>query len=120
MVGPIKKDKDLKKKISVGEALVESVRMRWLVGKERELIESGNVYNEKIAKDELEDLIWKNIVAEYDKHRIFSSIGKQPQTVSSIAKELNMTKVKVFRYMASMESQGLITLDRKSVCRERV
>ena len=86
-VGPIKKDKDLKKKISVGEALVESVRMRWLVGKERELIESGNVYNEKIAKDELEDLIWKNIVAEYDKHRIFSSIGKQPQTVSSISKE---------------------------------
>lgn len=109
-IGPINQDKNLMKKISVGEAIVESVRMRWVVGKERELTESGNVYNEKINKDELEDLIWKNIVAEYDKHRICSSIGKQPQTVSKIAKELNMSKAEVFKYIAAMESQGLITL----------
>jgi len=108
--GPIKKDKSLNRKVSVGEALVKSVRMRWLVGKERELIESGNVYNEKLDKKELEDLIGRNIVSEYDKHRIFLSIEKKAKTVSSVAKELDMTKEDVFRYVASMESQGLLTL----------
>jgi DNA-binding transcriptional regulator LsrR (DeoR family) len=84
--------------------------MRWLVGKERELVESGNVYHETVSKDELEDLIWKNIVTEYDKYRICSLIEKQPQTVSTIAKKLHMPTDEVFRYLALLEAQGLITL----------
>ncbi|MCK4348389.1 MAG: hydrogenase iron-sulfur subunit [Thermoplasmatales archaeon] len=109
-IGPIKQNKDYKQKISFGESIVESVRIRWLVGKERKLLEFGNVYNEKIDEDEFKDLILKNIAAEYDKHRIFSLIKEEPQTVSKIADELSIPKSDVSRYLTNMENTGLVAL----------
>jgi len=109
-IGPIKQNKDYEQKISFGESIVESVRIRWLVGKERKLLEFGNVYNEKIEEDELKDLILRNIATEYDKHRIFSLIKEEPQTVSKIADELSIPKSDVSRYLTNMENTGLVAL----------
>jgi len=109
-VGPINQNKDFKNKLSIGERIVESVRIRWLVGKERELLEQGNVYNEKIDEDEFKDLIWKNIHREYDRQRIYSLITEKPQTISKIAKELSMPKADVSRYLTSMENAGQVSL----------
>lgn len=109
-IGPIKQNKDYEQKISFGESIVESVRIRWLVGKERKLLEFGNVYNEKIDEDEFKDLILRNIATEYDKHRIFSLIKEEPQTVSKIADELSIPKSDVSRYLTNMENTGLVAL----------
>ena len=109
-IGPIKQNKDYEQKISVGENIVKSVRIRWLVGKERKLLEFGNVYNEKIDEDEFKDLILRNIAAEYDRHRIFSLIKEEPQTVSKIADELSIPKSDVSRYLINMENTGLVAL----------
>lgn len=109
-IGPIKKDKDYEQKIAVGQAIIESVRIRWLVGKQRELLEQGNVYNEKIDEDEFKDLILRNIAIEYDKHRICSLIIETPQTVGKIAKELGMSKSDVSRYLTGLENLGQVSL----------
>lgn len=109
-IGPIKEIKDFRQRISIGEGIVESVRIRWLVGKERELLEFGNVFNEKIEEDGFKDLIWRNIVIEYNKGRIFSLIKETPQTVKNIAEELNMPKADVARYLTNMENNGEVSL----------
>ena len=109
-IGPIKQNKDYEQKISFGKSIVESVRIRWLVGKKRKLLEFGNVYNEKIDEDEFKDLILRNIATEYDKHRIFSLIKEEPQTVSKIADELSIPKSDVSRYLTNMENTGLVAL----------
>ena len=109
-LGPIARHKDFKDRIEIGEGIVESVRIRWLVGKQRELLEQGNVYNEKLDEDEFKDIIWRNIAAEYDKQRIFSVIKKEPQTVSKISKELNIPKYDVSKYLTNMENTVLVTL----------
>ena len=109
-IGSIKEIKDFRQKISIGESIAESVRIRWLVGMERELLEYGNVYNEKIEEAEFRDLVWKNIVTEYNKERICSMIKETPQTVRDITKELNMSKSEVFRYLTDMENQGHVSL----------
>jgi len=109
-VGPIQKDKDYEKKVTAGQAIIESVRIRWLVGKQRELLEQGNVYNEKIDEDEFKDLILRNIAIEYDKHRICSLIIETPQTVSKIAKKLDMLQSDVSRYLTGLENIGQVSL----------
>jgi len=109
-IGPIGQQKDFRDRIEIGESIVESVRIRWLVGKQRELLEQGNVYNEKLDEDEFKDIIWRNIIIEYDKQRIFSLIKEEPQTVSKISKELSMLKSDVSRYLTGMENTGLVAL----------
>ena len=109
-MGSIKEIKDFKQKISIGESIVESERMRWLVGKEWELLENGNVYNEKINEAEFKDLVKRNIITEYNKERICSLITEKPQTVREISKELNFSKPEVFRYLTDMENQGRVSL----------
>jgi len=109
-IGPIKEIKDFRQRISIGEGIVESVRIRWLVGKERELLEFGNVFNEKIEEDGFKDLIWRNIVIEYNKGRICSLVKETPQTVKNIAEELNMPKADVARYLTNMENNGEVSL----------
>jgi len=109
-LGPIKKDKDYENKLILGEKIVASVRLRWLVGKQRELIEKGNVYNEKIQPEKIEEIIIKNIYKEYDRQRMLSLIADKPSTVVSLAKDLKISSSDVAKYITSLENSGVISI----------
>jgi coenzyme F420-reducing hydrogenase delta subunit len=108
-LGPLKNIKEYKDKLSLGESIVKSERLRWLVGKERELIELGNVYQEKIDENRFDNIILQNIATEYNKERIQLLIKKSPQSVNDIASKLNISKSTAFKYLVDMENQGLIS-----------
>jgi len=107
-LGPLSSMKDYKEKIMVGEQIVSSERIRWLVGKERELIDQGNVYAEKVDEKEFEQLLIDNISLEYDKQRISSLIKDKPQSVPRIAEKLKMPTSNVLKKIISMENNGLV------------
>jgi len=109
-IGPIKEDKNFQNKLILGKRIVESVRLRWLVGKQRELIEIGNVYNEKISSEKIEEILNLNIIKEYDRQRILSLLSEKPQTVISIAKNLKMPTSDVSKYVTGMENSRLISI----------
>jgi F420-non-reducing hydrogenase iron-sulfur subunit len=109
-IGPIKKDNNFQNKLILGQKIVESVRLRWLVGKQRELIEKGNVYNEKIPAEKIEDILIKNIYKEFDKQRILSKLNNKPSTVISLAKDLKISKKDIAKYVTSMENSGLVDI----------
>jgi F420-non-reducing hydrogenase iron-sulfur subunit len=109
-IGPIIKDKDFQNKLIIGEKIVESVRLRWLVGKQRELIEKGNVYNEKIEAEKIKDIIDKNIKKEYNKQRIISLLSKKPYDVISLANDLSLSSSAVAKYITSMENSGIVSV----------
>ena len=109
-IGPIIKDKDFQNKLIIGEKIVESVRLRWLVGKQRELIEKGNVYNEKIEAEKIKDIIDKNIKKEYDKQRIIFLLSKKPYDAISLAETLNLSSSDVAKYLTGIENTGLISI----------
>jgi coenzyme F420-reducing hydrogenase delta subunit len=108
-LGPIIKQQNFQKKLQLGEQIVESVRLRWLVGKERELIEVGNVYNEKVNHQHFHEILEQNINKEYDRLRIMDLL-KQPNSVTSIAQQLKLSSAKVNRYITGMENLGLVKL----------
>jgi len=109
-LGPIRKDKDFQNSLFIGEKIVESVRLRWLIGKQRELIEDGNVYNEKIPAKKLDEIILKNINKEYDLQRIKFLLSEKPNSVISIAKELKIASSDVAKYITGMENIGFVSL----------
>jgi coenzyme F420-reducing hydrogenase delta subunit len=109
-IGPISKQKNYKERISFGEQIISSERIRWLVGKERELTAIGNVYNEKIDENEFKALLIKNVSLEYDIQRISKIITDTPHTVNSIAKKLKISNNEVLKNIIAMENKGIINL----------
>lgn len=109
-LGPLSKIKDYKEKINLGEHIVSSERIRWLVGKERELTEQGNVYAEKVDEEQFEQILLDNISLEYDKQRISACIKDKPQTIKTIANKLKMHTDEILKFIISMENSGLINL----------
>ena len=109
-IGPIKQDKDFESKLILGEKIVESVRLRWLVGKQRELIEKGNVYKEKIPAEKIQEILIKNIYKEFDRQRIISLLNEKPSTVVSLSKDLKISTSNVAKYITAMENSGLVSI----------
>ena len=110
-LGPIKKDKDLIRKITLGKKIVDNERLRWLIGKEYEITEKGNVYDEKVDSIEFKDMLSKNILDEFKKEQICSMIEKKAYSVKEISKNLELCPSEVFRYLTYMENSGLVVLD---------
>ena len=109
-LGPISIQNDFRERLEIGERIVSSERIRWLIGKERELIEKGNVYDEKVDEHDFHQLLQVNIGLEYDRQCISSVINEKPQTIHTIAKKLNMPTSSVLKNIISMENIGLVHL----------
>ncbi|MBA3044622.1 MAG: hydrogenase iron-sulfur subunit [Candidatus Thermoplasmatota archaeon] len=109
-LGPIANIDDYQKKAKLGGSIVDVSRLRWLVGKEHEIFEKGNVYKEQIDQDEYKDIIWQNVGAEYTKELICSAMADGPRKIRDIAEELALPKKLVFDYVTEMENQGRIHL----------
>jgi len=109
-IGPIRKDEDFKNCLLVGKKIVESVRLRWLVGKQRVLIEEGNVYGEKLSAEKINEILLKNIDKEYDRQRIVSLLSQKPYSVIKIAEELKIPSSTVAKYVTGMENSGFVSI----------
>jgi F420-non-reducing hydrogenase iron-sulfur subunit len=104
------KANELSERLELAQRIVESARMRWLIGKERELLDVGNTYGEKIAEDRLREIIDRNIEDEYNKAQILRSVEKKPATVQQVAEKVDLGPQQVFRYVTYLENQGLVAL----------
>lgn len=107
-LGPLAAIPDAGDRAEIGERIVALDRIRWLVGKERELVEEGNVYHEVLDEEAFREVLWRNVVAEYHRERIRTVLGGGPMTVRSIAGVLGMDPGEVLRFVADMEGRGQI------------
>jgi len=114
-LGPLGKETDLKleqlrtRLTATKEALAQQ-RIRWLVGKERELIEDKNVFGEKVSQEEFDQLMLQTIEKEFTKRRILLSIGEDALSVKEIAQRMEVSPREVLRNVVSLERDGLVSV----------
>lgn len=95
--------------VAAKEALTQD-RIRWLVGRERELVEDKNVFGEKVSQEEFDQLILQTIEKEFAKRRILLSMGEDALSVMEIAQIVEASPRKVLRNMVSLERDGLVSI----------
>jgi F420-non-reducing hydrogenase iron-sulfur subunit len=95
--------------VAAKEALTQD-RIRWLVGRERELVEDKNVFGEKVSQEEFDQLIFQTIEKEFAKRRILLSMGEDALSVREIAQIVEASPRKVLRNMVSLERDGLVSV----------
>jgi coenzyme F420-reducing hydrogenase delta subunit len=86
-------------------------RLRVLVGRERELTEKTNVYNEKIAQEKFDDLLDKVIEAEFVRQKIHVLTQAEPLPIKTLAEATNLKPEEVLRQIVDMRRRNMITVD---------
>jgi coenzyme F420-reducing hydrogenase delta subunit len=87
-------------------------RLRALVGREINLTTDGNVYEEVLSQDRLDELYESILKDEFLRHRILQLTKNRPLSVKDLAKYVNFTPETILKQIVTLKDRGLILVDR--------
>lgn len=93
------------------ESALQSPRLRWLLGMERQLTESKNVYGETLNPEEYEQLMAVAAREEYQKALILECLQEGPLSVRQIAAKSGLGVYNISLLLSDVERAGLADLD---------
>lgn len=101
---------ELSDRLSAVQNALSGEKLRWLVGRELELVEEGNVYGEEVKEGEILELVEENMDNEYTRSRILNMMKKEPLSVKDVAGRLQMCPADILRHVVAMEDAGMVSL----------
>lgn len=102
------------KKLAAAEAVLSGEKMRWIIGKKTEFMESGNKYGEIFTEHEFDRAIDMIIVEEIEVHEIIGKLKEEAQSVKGLAGALAIPSQRVFRYITALNRKEMIQLENVS------
>jgi F420-non-reducing hydrogenase iron-sulfur subunit len=107
-----KPDENILSCVRAAESAAGTSRLRTLVGREKKLIEEENVYGEKVAQEEFDELMEESVEEEYLRSRIYLLAKDKSVSVEELAKHLGVDSEIVLRYIVVMKRRGLLKMER--------
>jgi F420-non-reducing hydrogenase iron-sulfur subunit len=101
---------DLRIGLMAAREAFDQHRSRWLGGKEKEIIEEGNVFGEEISQEEFDKVIIDSLRKEYLKNRILLTIQEGALSAKEIANKLDFPSAEVVRSLIGLERDGSVTI----------
>lgn len=113
-LGPVSKDnrKKIMAALQAAQKVVSDTRVRVLLGKERELVEEGNVYGEKRSQDEFDELMHNTLDAEHTRCKILLLTRDEPLSVKELSEKLSEPSWDIGRHVMWLRHKGKIALAR--------
>jgi len=100
------------KKLAAAGAVLAGEKMRWVIGKQTEFLESGNKYGEIFTEHEFTRAIDMIVVEETETQEILGQLKAGAQSVKDLAATLAMPSERVFRYVTALKRRELIQLEK--------
>ncbi len=97
--------------LKTAQSSVSAFRLRALVGKERKIVEEGNVYDELKPQEEFDELLRDAINAEYARNMILLLTQDQPLSVKELALEIEEPTDLVLEHIVKLRKNNLVALD---------
>jgi coenzyme F420-reducing hydrogenase delta subunit len=104
-------DLDVMEALYAARNAVEDFRLRTLVGKELGLVEKGNVYDENITQDKLDELLDTAIDEELVRTRILLLTKEKPKSVKELSKRMKVPSREVLKHIVTLRDRNLIILE---------
>ena len=113
--GPLGSETHLEKaelalRLTAAANTFQEQKVRWLVGKERELLQEGNVYGEKVEQEALDEVINQLLKREYGKNRILIELAERPLSIAELAARTGTSDRHILRQLVEMEKEGLVSV----------
>lgn len=104
-------NKKILENLNAAKNAAADFRLRVLVGKERELTEKCNVYDEKISQEEFDSLLNEVVEAEFIRQKIHLLTTMRPLSVEALAEATGLNPAMVLRQIVDMHRRNMITVD---------
>ncbi len=86
-------------------------KLRILVGRELELTEKNNVYQEKLSQEEFDSMLDEIVEVEFIQHKIHLLTRTKPLPVKVLAEAVEMKPAAVLKQIVDMRRRNMIALD---------
>jgi hypothetical protein len=96
--------------LSVIESVLNSPRLRWLAGMDRQLTQRENVFHERIGGDKFKQLLEGVVQVEYQKALILGALEKGPLSVREIAGATGLPVYTISLRLGDLEKSGMADL----------
>lgn len=112
-LGPskVKTDEVQKTKVAAADAASETFRLRALVGKELNLVQKGNVYNNKLDPKELEKLIDQASDDEFERAMILELSKTKPRSVKELGQIMDAPTDRILRHIVVLRQKNMIAME---------
>jgi coenzyme F420-reducing hydrogenase delta subunit len=97
--------------LQAAEKAASDFRLRVLVGRERELTEKCNVYEEKISQEEFDSVLEEVVKTEFIRQKIHLLTQTQPLSIRALAEATGMKPAAVLKEIVNMRRRNMITVD---------
>jgi F420-non-reducing hydrogenase iron-sulfur subunit len=98
--------------VRAAENAAGNSRLRILVGREKKLTEEENVYGEKVAQEEFDELMEESVKEEYLRSRIYLLTKDKSMSIEELTKHLGVDSETLLRHVVVMKRRGLLKMDR--------
>ena len=110
--GDVLKAPAIFKKLEAAEAVLAGEKMRWVIGKKSEFMESGNKYGEIFTEHEFDRAIDMVIAEEFEVQEILVKLKEGAQSVKGLAGTLDIPSQRVFKYITALNRREMIQLEK--------
>ena len=110
VLGPFGLAQDREEQLAAAWRVVEDERIRWLMGREWEMVEGGDVYGQAVSQEAFDALLESNVVTEYLRSRLLLLTAERPLSVKDMAGEMRMAPRLVLPHVVALEQAGLIAM----------
>lgn len=88
------------------ETALKSIRLRWLMGMERQITEQANVYQQRLDKEAYQELLSRAIKEEYQLALLINALSEGPLSVKEMAAKTGLPVYTVSIRLNDLERTG--------------
>ena len=102
----------LKKSISALSEAMSRMRLRALVGKWRRVVESGNVYGDKVDGEKWREMLIGVVNEEFTRNHVLVLLKEKPRSCVELAKNMDIDPASALRALTYLRQKNLIDVQK--------
>ena len=107
---PVPRDEALAFKLRSAQREVGDFRLRWLVGRQRRILEEGDAYGEERSREEWDAVMERVLRDEFIRAQIVERTARGPASVEELAEVIGADASEVFRHVQRLRHKGRVAM----------
>jgi F420-non-reducing hydrogenase iron-sulfur subunit len=107
---PVPRDDAMAFRLRAAQREMGDFRLRWLIGRQRQILEEGDVYGQERSAEEWDEMMTKVLRDQFIRSQIIERTKESPASVEDMAEVIEADTVEIFRHVQRLRGQGRVIM----------